>query len=1517
MADKQIKIVVTLTGDQAAKNAKKLKDEFSDTFELVADEVKSAGKEVKEFGKTAEDSFEKTGAGAVAAGQMVARFAEAGIQQLQQFTRSIGVNTLEYRKVRATVKNLGADMSAIDAGIKKIDKSYGTSTENLNTYFKVHSGGITEVGEALSLTGDIAQLAYGEMADVDSVAAAAIKVKNVYGDAFTSTGQMLGQISAIAKAGDTNLQAVASSLPTVLQSAKDLNVGFSDMGGALSFLTQRFRSTEQSATYLDAFFTSLKRNTDQAAAAAEKLEIEWSADALVNQGLTGFLKTLDEAIEKSGKTKGEIAELMLQLTGSSEASRALSAMVDGMEDIPPLMQEIGRTGAERLKEVSDNMKEADGGTAELKNSWHQLTLELGDHFAPMALYAVRALNGMMPVLEFLIRNLPVLSAMGAAYAAKAYGPQVIASIKGFTGAIKGASLAMKATSIVGLSLIAIDFVGWLLDQKDKAEELKEASEGIRDAAKQTKMAWQEIEEIANSTGFEGLSSEELKKAYEISYAEYRKQMDWAINLGDGKTDGARRAAIDAQKDAYKWKERAEGIKAIIDAREAETKAVITQRQETQTLAGFLSILDNDEKQLLGTLKNKQIETALINEKYAEMTSRIKALHAPMKMEKGLLADVEALRRKDLASLTKVNKELEKQKKEAGDLYNKYKPLNLQLADFDANLKKQLADMKKHYGQYPGYSQAEKKLTQSMSDKRFEMIKASEEYPALVAGLASMGIQIEAVGEKTEDLIAIKKLESEYYDDLRPQLATINDKYQLITASIKAQVPEGEKRNRMMGNALKAYVQELAAIGQQTGAYKSLTNAYSAVTGQLTSYAKALGLVESDTHKNIKATRSWNEEMADLAYSVSNIFNTLSNMAGNSQIGQFFNGMASAFSSFDAGFSGLNAAAGQEGMQKWLTMGNAYLQFAAGGAGIVNGLFGYNGMFGSKKYDDEYAAEWLGGMGINNNALLTQLQNLIGSLRQQGYDKFQARKIAELQMVPQIVDSLESLTQVQFDKLLWGIGHGMEEMGGGMSAWRAAMPGVAALLDEIDGKTVQWTDHISAFMSNLISRGLATDEMLQTSFKWAEDSQLIAWFSELSIGIDRGSLSVSDFVRQFSLLWDEAESRGLSFEGQLQQIFQAAANAGWTLEDVTQALTAQMEFYAQTIADLTEQIRSVQGQIDSTKQSIMNTKMSIFEWKMWGHDEAKSKIKDLATAYSDAIAEAMKEKDLEKRAEMITDAEKLRFKYNRKAWTSDDGTRSLSQGQFEGSGAYDAIMETVDAMTGGYTEALTFREMKEIVKGVEGSDNQQAVWEYLKSVNNALLLEDQLQAQKDQLKALKDQKNELKRTRQKTIDKLQSIKDSVRYLENHWNQLISKEDKQIQHLASIDANISSGIKVEMRASGGLVSGTQLYSIAEQGPEYVMSNSALNAYGLDFMDAVNAGQYRPGFIPIPAPIEYPEPPKPGEMPTPSSSNQGRQAPVIENLNFNPTIVINKEVDIEEIQNQLNDMAKHAITKAVENY
>ena len=514
---------------------------------------------------------------------------------------------------------------------------------------------------------------------------------------------------------------------------------------------------------------------------------------------------------------------------------------------------------------------------------------------------------------------------------------------------------------------------------------------------------------------------------------------------------------------------------------------------------------------------------------------------------------------------------------------------------------------------------------------------------------------------------------------------------------------------------------------------------------------------------------------------------------------------------------------------------AAASFAQGMSNVYSATLGRDGLWGSGQYDDAHVESWARGIGLNDPGIIADTQARVSQLRDSGYDKFEARKIAEMEAIPAAIEALGKLDSAQVDKMFWSIAHGIEELGNNYGAWKAAIPSIIPLLDQVDGSSVQMTDHLASLVSGLMNQGLATDEVLEKALKFADADNIHAWMSEVARGAEAGKIKLEDFARQFVALVEAADAKGIYADGQIQEMVNAANSMGWSMEEITSsiqdsvnAVQAEIDAVQQNIADINKQIEDARLAIDSARAS------------RWDFNHYRKK--EIEATFKEHIGDDKSFKWVKKTELDPTDPNS-----NGKHWQRE---------RFRGQDAFKAINENIQDVTGG-KRAMTFKEMREMVQGVEGKENKEALMEYLKGQNEGLRIQEQIENAKKQVEFLKDQ-----RELQKSI------------LNQHNNRL--------ERIKTVLDKIRDNTTPSGKYHGGLMESRRYYEIAERGPEFIMSNNALSRYGLDFMESVNNGSYSPVETQVIAPVTTSNPTGAGNLNVTASVNGNNQ------------IVINTELD-----------------------
>lgn len=522
------------------------------------------------------------------------------------------------------------------------------------------------------------------------------------------------------------------------------------------------------------------------------------------------------------------------------------------------------------------------------------------------------------------------------------------------------------------------------------------------------------------------------------------------------------------------------------------------------------------------------------------------------------------------------------------------------------------------------------------------------------------------------------------------------------------------------------------------------------------------------------------------------------------------------------------------IETMLTSGLSFVQYFSAATSMIqnafsiySGLFGRNGLFGSGQYDNEHAEGWLKSLGVVNPQILAQIQKRITELRDAGMDKMDARTVAEMESIAPIIAARGKINQDQADKMSWKISHGIEVLKGGHDAWHAAYQPILAILDQVDKKNIEFTDHMSALVSGLTRHGMLTEDVFKKVQKVASDDSLRAWMSETARGVREGSVSLGEFGRQLTLLASEGLRRGIDFTGQLEDMLLAAASAGWKQVDVLEVINNLIKAQETVVNQKIKELQQANVNLKNVTQQIHDARWDLFKYEKFTLPEAK---KNYRRQFEEGEWSYTRKND-------ITNVDKA---------GRDRGV--LESGKYSGAEAFKEINRTIHAYTEGYSKSLNFKQMQEIVESTDPK-GQQAVAEYLELRNQGLQMADQIAALNLQREELQRSRTEIKDQLQKEREKLTDLTTVKNTIVTGWPTLEGNTSKTNEWLDKIYRDGIPTRAAIPEAMGGLLFNERLYRVAEAGPEFIMSNAALRRYGLPLMEAINAGSWAPTAIPVP--------------------------------------------------------------------
>lgn len=381
-----------------------------------------------------------------------------------------------FGKSMANVATLGVKhLSELDSGVRDLATRFGIDlNEAAGALYETISAGIPEDAaiKVLEQAARGAQAGVGTLGDALDLGTSVMNAWNIKGkDANETATQMekiMGMAATAAFKGKTTFADMAQSIGQVAPVTAAAGVSVEEFFAALAGLTATGLPTSSAMAQLQQMISNTIKPSSEAAKLANKLGLEFNAQALASKGLAGFLDSVKQA------TGGNIQEMGV-LFGSVEALGAAISLTGNQGD---LFKETlkGMSDAQKtLSEMSDAFVKNNPALAfeKLKVQLQDLSVTVGrallptlERLAPIVSNAIKSVADWVTANPKLAEGLTVV--VGASGALMfALGPLlmalpgIIAAVGLFGGTATTAAGVAGVGGVAGLSSGLIGLVATL------------------------------------------------------------------------------------------------------------------------------------------------------------------------------------------------------------------------------------------------------------------------------------------------------------------------------------------------------------------------------------------------------------------------------------------------------------------------------------------------------------------------------------------------------------------------------------------------------------------------------------------------------------------------------------------------------------------------------------------------------------------------------------------------------------------------------------------------------------------------------------------------------------------------------------------------------------------------------------------------------------------------------------------------------------------------------------------------
>ncbi len=304
-----------------------------------------------------------------------------------------------------TAGNIKDSTQNISQSIMNVSASTGTAKDQLvSAMYSILSSGY-HAADAMRVLQASAELAKIGMGNAGEAAKAVTTVMHDYAYANITAEQAASLLLEVHKHGKVEMDALNSSLATVLPTASQLHIRLSDVGAAISTMTVAGISAQKTTMELNAMFLSFVKPTKQMNDALASVGLTSSqVSDMMRTNLPGALATVTQRVKDNYKSVDDQNKVLREIFPNQRAYAAalaltgsnMKAFSDNARETAAAMRN-GKALQDAWAKTQDNMNVQ---LNKLKESLSNVAIMIGTALLP---YITAALKAVMPLVEWFMK----------------------------------------------------------------------------------------------------------------------------------------------------------------------------------------------------------------------------------------------------------------------------------------------------------------------------------------------------------------------------------------------------------------------------------------------------------------------------------------------------------------------------------------------------------------------------------------------------------------------------------------------------------------------------------------------------------------------------------------------------------------------------------------------------------------------------------------------------------------------------------------------------------------------------------------------------------------------------------------------------------------------------------------------------------------------------------------------------------------------------------------------------------
>jgi TP901 family phage tail tape measure protein len=334
-------------------------------------------------------SVGRIGPVALGAAAGIATIGAVAVPALKKATDEAKKFETAWAEVRTIMSGSPAESAAMAQSILDLSTAIPEDAVSLaKAYYEVLSAGSYTATEAQTILAASSKAAIAGVTGTAVAVDAVTTIMNSYGKSADQAEDILDGLFLTVKEGKIEFDEIASGIGKAVPFFAAGKVPIEELNAAIATLTKGGIGPEEAMTSLKNVIVAIVKPSDEAAAKAKELGIEFNAEALAAKGLVGFLNEVKEKTQGSAKAQaelfGDIRSLLAVMSLAGKQSAEFNRQTE-------LQEKRAGTVNEAYKKVNETLAAQE---QILKNRVTAAWVALGNAFLPVRKSFVDGLNDM-------------------------------------------------------------------------------------------------------------------------------------------------------------------------------------------------------------------------------------------------------------------------------------------------------------------------------------------------------------------------------------------------------------------------------------------------------------------------------------------------------------------------------------------------------------------------------------------------------------------------------------------------------------------------------------------------------------------------------------------------------------------------------------------------------------------------------------------------------------------------------------------------------------------------------------------------------------------------------------------------------------------------------------------------------------------------------------------------------------------------------------------------------------------